>query len=63
MRIVIQNWITKQFLTEAATWTSVLAQAKAFTTSFDAYHYCEQHAVLNSQVVLQFDRSKHVAAR
>jgi hypothetical protein len=63
MRIVIQNWITKQFLTDTASWTPVLAQAKIFTTSFDAYHYCEEHAVPNSQVVLKFDRSKEHASQ
>jgi hypothetical protein len=59
MKIVVQNWITKQFLTEIGTWTTALAHAKPFTTTFDAYHYCEDHSVPNSQVILQFDRSRH----
>jgi hypothetical protein len=58
MRIVIQNWLTKKFLTEEGTWTLALARAKTFCASFDAYHYCEEHGVENSQVVLQFARSK-----
>jgi hypothetical protein len=57
MRIVVENCLTKLYLTAKGTWTTVLAEAKIFSTSFDAFHFCEDHRVPNSHVVFRFDHS------
>jgi len=39
-KIVTQNCLTKEYLTEQGTWDPAPAKAKGFACSWDAYEYC-----------------------
>jgi hypothetical protein len=58
MKIVAQNCLTKEYLTEQGTWDPAPAKAKQFDSSMKAYEYCRLHKIPDAQVVLKFSRAQ-----
>lgn len=56
MTIVVQNCLTKEYLSESEGWTPEFQDAKRFGSSVDAYFHCKQHSIPDSQVILAFGR-------
>jgi len=56
MRIVVQNCVTNEYLTDIGTWSPAVKEAKVFRNSVDAYFHCTRHQVEHSQILLKFGR-------
>ena len=55
MKIVAQNCLTKEYLTDKGTWDPAPAKAKVFDSSLKAYEHCRLHKIPDAQVVLKFN--------
>lgn len=55
MKIVAQNCLTKEYLTEQGTWDAAPAKAKIFDSSLKAYEHCRRNNIPHAEVVLKFN--------
>ena len=58
MTIVVQNCVTKEYLSESGRWTSDASSARVFASTIDAFYYCHNRGVANSVIMLKFDRKE-----
>jgi len=54
MTIVVQNSATKHYLTEHGNWSPSLAAAKLFSSSYEAFAWCNDHPTHDCDVVLDY---------
>jgi len=58
MTIVVQNCVTKEYLSKSGRWTSDVSRARVFASTIDAFYYCHNRGVANSVIMLKFDRKE-----
>ena len=58
MTIVVQNCVTKEFISKSGRWTSEASRARIFASTIDAFYYCHNRGVANSVIMLKFDRKE-----
>jgi len=56
MTIVVQNCVTKEYLSNSGRWTSEGSHARVFASTIDAFYYCHNRRVADSVIMLKFDR-------
>ena len=58
MTIVVQNTVTKEYLSKNGRWLSDGSQARIFASTIDAFYYCHNRGIANSVIMLKFDRDE-----
>jgi hypothetical protein len=58
MTIVVQNCVTKEYLSKSGRWTTDASRARIFASTIDAFYYCHNRGVANSVIMLKFDREE-----
>jgi hypothetical protein len=58
MTIVVQNCVTKEYLSKSGRWTTDASRARIFASTIDAFYYCHNRGVANSVIMLKFDRKE-----
>ncbi len=58
MTIVVQNCVTKEYISKSGRWTSDASRARIFASTIDAFYYCHNRGVANSVIMLKFDRKE-----
>ena len=58
MTIVVQNCVTKEYLSKSGRWTTDASCARIFASTIDAFYYCHNRGVENSVIMLKFDRKE-----
>ena len=58
MTIVVQNCVTKEYLSNSGRWTTDASGARIFASTIDAFYYCHNRRIANSVIMLKFDRKE-----
>jgi len=58
MTIVVQNCVTKEYLSKSGRWTIDPSRARIFASTIDAFYYCHNRGVANSVIMLKFERKE-----
>jgi hypothetical protein len=58
MTIVVQNCVTKEYLSNSGRWIADASRARIFASTIDAFYFCHNRGIANSVIMLKFDRKE-----